>query len=47
MEGEKRGRTEEPKVVRVLWEVPLGSRRSVEVRQRMRKRPVDRKSTNY
>lgn len=41
---------EEPRVVRVWWEMPLGSRRSVDVRQRMRKRPVERKSavvSNY
>ena len=44
MEIGKRGRTEEPRVVRVWWEIPLGSRRSVDVRQRMRKRPVERKS---
>lgn len=47
MEDGKRGRMEEPIVVRVWWEVPLGSRRSVDVRQRMRKRPVERKSAVF
>lgn len=40
----KRGIMDEPRVVRVWDEMPVGSRRSVDVRQRMRKRPVEVKS---
>lgn len=40
----KRGMMDEPRVVRVLDDMPVGSRRSVDVRQRMRKRPVEGKS---
>lgn len=43
-EAGKRGIMDEPRVVRVWAEVPWGSRRSVDVRQRMRKRPVEGKS---
>lgn len=40
----KRGMMDEPSVVRVWDEMPVGSMRSVDVRQRMRKRPVEVKS---
>ena len=40
----KRGMMDEPRVVRVWDEMPVGSRRSVDVKQRMRKRPVEVKS---
>lgn len=38
---------DEPRAVRVWWEMLWGPRRSVDVRQRMRKRPVERKSAKY
>lgn len=40
----KRGMMDDPRVVRVRDETPMGSMRSVDVRQRMRKRPVEVKS---
>jgi hypothetical protein len=35
------------RVVSVFADVPVGSRRSDEVRTRMRKRPVERKSAHF
>lgn len=43
-DGGKCGRMEEEMALRVLADVPDGLRRSEDVRTRMRKRPVERKS---
>lgn len=44
VEAGKRGIISEPRAVRVLADMPWLFRRSVDVRQRMRKRPVEGKS---
>lgn len=47
MDAGKRGMISEPRSVRAWAEVPFDVRRSIEVRHRMRKRPVDKKSVVF